>query len=65
MIAITITPEAYEAILLGTGEAPSPPGQDGLIRVWLDNEFVEGLGHVRGPRETYSEVILRLAKAGP
>jgi hypothetical protein len=44
MIAITITPEAYEGVLLGTAEAPSPKGQDGLIRVWLDCKFVDRLG---------------------
>jgi len=65
MIAIAITPEAYEAILRGTAEAPSPQGQDGLIRVWLDCKFVDRLGHTRGPGETYSEVILRLDKARP
>jgi hypothetical protein len=62
MIAITITPEAYEAILLGTAEAPLPAGKDGLIRVWLDREFVERLTAMRGPGETYSDVILGLAK---
>ena len=62
MIAITITPEAYEIILLGTAKAPSPQGEDGLIRVWLDCKFVDQLGHMRGPDETYSDVILRLAK---
>jgi hypothetical protein len=62
MIAITITPEAYEAILLGTAEAPSPQGQDGLIRVWLDCKFVDRLSQMRDPGETYSDVILRLTK---
>jgi hypothetical protein len=64
MIAITITPEAYEVILLGTAEAPSPSGQDGLIRVWLDCKFVDRLGQVRSPGESYSDVILRLAEEG-
>jgi hypothetical protein len=63
MIAIPITPEAYEAILLGTADAPSS-GQDGLIRVWLDRKFVERLAALRGPGDSYSEVILRLAKVG-
>ena len=57
-------PEAYEAILLGTAEAPSPSGQDGLIRVWLDCKFVDRLGQVRSPGESYSDVILRLAEEG-
>jgi hypothetical protein len=62
MIAITITSEAYEIILLGTAKAPSPQGEDGLIRVWLDCKFVDRLGHMRDPGESYSDVILRLAK---
>lgn len=64
MIAITITPEAYEIILLGTGKAPSPLGEDGLIRVWLDCKFVDRLDHMRGPGESYSDVIMRMAKTG-
>jgi hypothetical protein len=64
MIAITITPEAYEAIVSGTAEAPSPLGQEGLIRVWLDCKFVDRLGQMRGPEDSYSDVILRLAKTG-
>jgi hypothetical protein len=61
MIAITITAEAYEALLLGTAEAPSPKAK----RVWLDCKFVDRPGEMRGPGETYSEVILRLARGCP
>jgi hypothetical protein len=66
MIAITITPAAHYAVkasLLGMADATPRPGPDGLIRIWLDDKFVDGLGHMRGPGETYSDVILRLAKA--
>jgi hypothetical protein len=63
MIAITITPGAYEVILLGTAKAPSPQGEDGLIRVWLDCMFVDRLGHMRRLGESYSDVIIRMAKA--
>lgn len=65
MIAITITPAAYKALKVmrpGTSNAPASP--DGMIRVWLDRKFVEGLGQMRDPAETYSDVILRLV-AGP
>ena len=69
MIAITITPAAHQAVkasLLGTADARARPGPDGLIRIWLDDKFVGRLGHMRGPGENYSDVILRLAKAaGP
>jgi hypothetical protein len=66
MIAITITPAAHRAIkasLLGTGDARPRPGPDGLVRIWLDRKFVDRLGQMRGPGESYSDVILRLAKA--
>jgi hypothetical protein len=39
------------------------PGPDGLVRIWLDRKFVDRLGQMRGPGESYSDVILRLAKA--
>jgi hypothetical protein len=29
--------------------------------VWLDCKFVDRLGHMRGPGESYSDVIIRLA----
>jgi hypothetical protein len=42
---------------------PTPcPGPDGLIRIWLDRKFVDRLGHMRGPGESYSDVILRLVQ---
>ncbi len=69
MIAITITPAAHQAVkasLLGTSDAAPRPGADGLIRIWLDDKFVDRLAQMRGPGEDYSDVILRLAKAaGP
>jgi hypothetical protein len=66
MIAIPITPAAYEAIkrmLPGTNGARTP-GADGLIRIWLDRKDADQFGEARSPGETYSEVILRLAKKG-
>jgi hypothetical protein len=66
MIAITITPDAHKAIkasFLGTADATPRPGPDGLIRVWLDPKFVDRLGQMRDPGESYSDVILRLANA--
>jgi hypothetical protein len=44
-------------------DAPTRAGPDGLIRIWLDPKFVDRLGQMRGPGESYSEVILRMAKA--
>jgi hypothetical protein len=64
MISISITPEAFEAIraTLPHSDAPPSRGPDGLIRIWLDRKFVDRLGQMRGPGETYSDVILRLAR---
>ena len=66
MIGIAITPAAYEAIkatMLPRIDAAPSPGADGLIRIWLDRQFVDRLGRMRGWGETYSDVILRMAKA--
>jgi hypothetical protein len=66
MISIQITRAAYEAIEatpLGQAMVAPPPGPDGEIKVWLDQKFVDRLGEMRGPGESYSDVILRLAEA--
>jgi hypothetical protein len=64
MISISITPEAFEAIraTLPHSDAPPSRGPDGLIRIWLDRQFVDRLGQMRGPGQSYSDVILRVAK---
>jgi hypothetical protein len=67
MISISITAEAYEAIkaaLAERGGVPPRPGPDGLIRIWLDRKSVDRPGQMPGPGESYSDMILRLAKAG-
>jgi hypothetical protein len=67
VIAISITPEAYEAVKATLPEAadswPAQTDDRGLIRVWLDRQFVDRLRAMRGPGESYSDVILQLAKA--
>ena len=55
--------QAIKASLLGTADATPRPGHDGLIRIWLDHKFVDRLSQMRDPDESYSDVILRLAKA--
>jgi hypothetical protein len=40
-----------------------PPSRGCLIRLWLDRKFVDQLAQMRAKDESYSEVILRLAKA--
>jgi hypothetical protein len=67
MISISITGGAYEAIeaTLPDGSDSWPPQPDGRgnLRLWLDRKFVDRLGSPRGPGESYSDVILRMAKA--
>jgi hypothetical protein len=66
MVGIPVTAAAYDAIKRSIpGQRGSPPlrSEDGLIRIWLDCKFVDRLGQMRGPGESYSDVILRLAKA--
>ena len=64
MVAITITAEAYDAIkpALPRVDEVTSPGPEGLTRIWLDRKFVTRLGQMRGPAESYSEVIFRLAR---
>ena len=70
MIGISITPEAYRAIRATLPEGadvwPAQPflGRDGLIRIWLDHAVVDRLRVLRGPDDSYSDVILRLAGNG-
>jgi hypothetical protein len=45
-------------------DAPPSRGPDGLIRIWLDPKVAAELGRARGPGESYSDVILRLAAEG-
>jgi len=71
MIRIAITAEAYAAIaetlpLGSVGVEPEAdqgaPGTDqGQRHIWLDPHVVNKLKYLRGPGESYSDVILRLA----
>ena len=67
MVRIAISVAAFEAIVatlpssVGVEQNRAPNG-DYLI--WLDPRFVDRLRAMRGPGESYSDVILRLAKAG-
>jgi hypothetical protein len=66
MIGITITAEAYAAIKptlpADTQTWPTSPGDQGDVVIWLDQSTVDRLGAMRGPAESYSDVILRLAR---
>jgi hypothetical protein len=65
-IGITITAEAYAAIKAtlpaGTLTWPTSPGERGDVIVWLEQATVDRLGAMRGPAESCSDVILRLAR---
>jgi hypothetical protein len=66
MIASSITREAYEAIksALPVDRDSWPPQSDGrgLIRIWLDRQYVDRLGQMRRAGESYSDVIMRLVE---
>jgi hypothetical protein len=67
MIRIAITREAYDAITatlpLGSVAVERYFNDNGERTVWLDEIWVDRLGAMRGPGESYSDVILRLAAA--
>jgi hypothetical protein len=51
-ISCNVRPAAYDAIkatMLPRIDAAPSPGADGLIRIWLDRNFVDQLGYMRGP----------------
>ncbi len=67
MIRIAITPAAFEAIAatLPLGSVGYEPNltSKGERLIWLAAAVVDRLQAMRGPGESYSDVILRLAKA--
>jgi hypothetical protein len=67
MVRIVISQSAFEAIA-----KTLPPGATGYENavnekgerlIWLDPGVVDRLRAMRGPGESYSDVILRMAKA--
>ena len=65
MVRIAITTEAFEAIArtlpLGSVGYEAEANERGERYVWLAAAVVNKLGAMRGPGESYSDVILRLA----
>ena len=65
MIRIAITPAAYAAL---AGVSPGNVGvereraESGDVSIWLPPAVVGRLKAMRGPGESYSDVIIRLAK---
>ena len=64
MIAITISAEAYAVIAAARAGAEQDIAADRECRVWLPRAVVARLRALRGPGETFSDVILRLADRG-
>jgi hypothetical protein len=65
MIRIAITAEAYAAIAetlpLGTVAVERESNDKGEREIWLEPHILAKLKALRGPRESFSDVILRLA----
>jgi hypothetical protein len=66
MIRVAITAEAFDAVAatlaLGTVAVEPERAQDGSVHIWLDPRVLAKLKALRGPGESYSDVILRVAK---
>jgi hypothetical protein len=66
MIRIAITAEAFDALAatlpLGSIGFERHPADDGQLLVWLEPHLVNKLRALRGPGESYSDVILRLGE---
>jgi hypothetical protein len=65
MVRIAISQAAFDAIAktLPVGSVAVEPEANakGDRTVWLEEVWVDRLGAMRGPGESYSDVILRLA----
>jgi hypothetical protein len=68
MVRIAISEAAFEAIAktlaLGSVGYENPTNEKGERLVWLDPSVVDRLRSLRGPGESWSDVILRLAEKG-
>jgi hypothetical protein len=68
MVRIAITQAAFDAIAktlpLGSVGYENATNEKGERLIWLDRAIVDRLRAMRGPGESYTDVILRLAAAG-
>jgi hypothetical protein len=66
MIRIAITAAAFEAIKatlpLGSVGYENATNERGERLIWIDDRQADKLGAMRGPEESYSDVILRLVE---
>jgi len=67
MIHVAISRAAFDAIAstmpLGSVAYESEPNPNGERMIWLEPRVLDRLKAMRGPGESYSDVILRLAEA--
>jgi hypothetical protein len=64
MIRIAISPAAFDAIaatLPGTVGFENDRDAEGNWFIWIPHDVLAKLNHMRGPGESYSDVILALA----
>ena len=68
MVRIAISKAAFDAIAqtlaLGSVGYENANNEQGERLVWLDRPVVDRLRALRGPGESYSDVILKLAAEG-
>ena len=68
MIRIAVTVEAFDAIArtmpFGSVNFEAGVDDDGERYIWLPRAVVDRLRALRGPGESFSDVILRLAEGG-
>jgi hypothetical protein len=66
VICIAISQAAFDAmaatLVLGTVAVEPERAENGDIYIWLDPRVLAKLKALRGPGESYSDVILRVAK---
>ena len=65
MIRLTITPAAFEAIaatLPGSVHFDNECAPNGDYLIWLEPAVVSRLKAMRGPGESYSDAIIRVAR---
>ena len=69
MIRIAISQTAFDALAatlpLGSVGYENQTNERGERYVWLDHAVISRLRAMRGPGESYSDVILRIAAGGP
>jgi hypothetical protein len=68
ILRIAITAEAFEAICatlpLGSVAYKAETNAKGEHLIWIQRVWADKLGTMRGPGESYSDVIIRLAAVG-